>query len=66
MTDFAPDCPECSQPMKAGGFALSAREDDGRRACRLLWGCAGRHIWWRWADRLDGSLEACPVPKLFR
>jgi hypothetical protein len=52
--------------MKAGGFVLSAREDDGRRACRLLWGCAGRHVWWRWADRPDGSLEACPVPKLFR
>jgi hypothetical protein len=31
MTD-APACPECSQPMKSGGFVLSGREDAaGRR-----------------------------------
>jgi hypothetical protein len=52
--------------MKAGGFVLSKREDDGRRAGRSLWGCAGRHVWWRWTDRTDEPLEACPVPDLFR
>jgi hypothetical protein len=52
--------------MKAGGFVLSRREDDGRRACRSLWGCASRHVWWRWADQPDEALEACPVPELFR
>jgi hypothetical protein len=66
MTDAAPDCPECSQPMKSGSFVLSKRENDGRRTCRSLWGCTGRHVWWRWADRPDDPLKACPVPELFR
>jgi hypothetical protein len=30
MTDDAQACPECSQPMKSGGFVLVKREDDGR------------------------------------
>ncbi|MFJ4323599.1 dehydrogenase [Streptomyces tricolor] len=66
MTDDAPACPECSQPMKFGGFLLAKREDDGRRTCRALWKCAGRHVWWRWADRPEEPLEACPMPELFR
>ncbi|MEU2781626.1 MULTISPECIES: dehydrogenase [Streptomyces] len=66
MTDDAPDCPECSRPLKAGGLILTQREEDGRRACRSLWGCGSRHVWWRWADRPDEALEACPVPGLFR
>ncbi|MFB8137655.1 dehydrogenase [Streptomyces mirabilis] len=66
MTDDAPACPECSKPMKSGGFVLSQREDDGRRTCRTLWRCTGRHVWWRWADRSDAPLEVCPVPELFR
>ncbi|MDX2677458.1 dehydrogenase [Streptomyces soliscabiei] len=65
MTVNAPACPECSQPMKSGGFVLSGREDDNRRACRALWRCAGRHLWWNWADRPDEPLEVCPVPELF-
>ncbi|MFH9586839.1 dehydrogenase [Streptomyces luteogriseus] len=66
MTDEAPDCPECSEPMKAGGFVLAKREEDGRRVCRSLLGCAGGHVWWRWADRPYEPLEDCPVPELFR
>ncbi|MDT0615750.1 dehydrogenase [Streptomyces lancefieldiae] len=66
MTNDAPACPECSQPMKAGGFVLVKREDDPRRTCRILLGCTSRHVWWRWADRPDKPLEACPVPELFR
>jgi hypothetical protein len=52
--------------MRAGGFVLSKREDDGRRTCRSLWKCSGRHVWWYWVDRPDEPLEACPVPELFR
>ncbi|MFF9406579.1 dehydrogenase [Streptomyces anandii] len=66
MTDEAPACPECSQPMKFGGFVLVGREDDGRRTCRALWRCTGRHVWWRWADRPEEPLETCPMPELFR
>ncbi|MEU3987164.1 hypothetical protein AB0F24_02070 [Streptomyces platensis] len=44
MTNEAPACPECSQLMKSGGFVLSKRVDDGRRTCRSLWKCAGRHV----------------------
>ncbi|MFD3623228.1 dehydrogenase [Streptomyces sp. NPDC058698] len=66
MTNDAPDCPECSQPMKSGGFVLGEREADGQRTCRTLLRCTGRHVWWRWADRPEESLEACPAPELFR
>ena len=66
MTSAAPACPECSQPMKSGGFVLSRREDDDGRACRALWRCTGWHVWWNWADRPDEPLEACPMPELFR
>ncbi|WP_432166494.1 dehydrogenase [Streptomyces sp. bgisy031] len=66
MTDDAPACPECSQPMKSGGLALSQREDDGLRACRTLLRCTGRHVWWRWADQPEEPLDACPLPELFR
>lgn len=38
MTEDTPACPECSQSMKSGGFVLSEREDDRRRACQSLWG----------------------------
>ncbi|MGW7048632.1 dehydrogenase [Streptomyces avermitilis] len=65
MTCEAPACPECRRPMKSGGFVLSGQEDDKQRACRALWKCAGRHIWWNWADRPDEPLEVCPVPELF-
>jgi hypothetical protein len=37
----------------------------GRRTCRALWRCTGRHVWWRWADRPEEPLEACPMPELF-
>ncbi|MEU4087714.1 dehydrogenase [Streptomyces aureus] len=66
MSDDVPDCPECGRPMRSGGLVLSGREDDGRRACRSVWKCPDRHVWWRWADRPDGPLEVCPVPQLFR
>ncbi|TKT01639.1 dehydrogenase [Streptomyces lasalocidi] len=66
MSTDAPVCPECGAAMRAGGLALCLREDDGRRACRALWRCAGRHVWWRWADRVDSPLEKCPVPGAFR
>ncbi len=66
MTSDGPTCSDCGQPMKSGGFVLSEREDDGRRICRVLWRCAGRHVWWRWADRPGEPLEVCPVPGLFR
>ncbi|MGW4027120.1 dehydrogenase [Streptomyces sp. NPDC005009] len=66
MTDDVPACPECGRPMKSGGFVLVEREDDDRRTCRTLLRCTGRHVWWRWADRPEGPLEACPVPELFR
>lgn len=58
-------CPECSQPMRSVGFVLSER-DEGRRACRTLWGRSGRQVWWRWADQRDEPWEICPVPELFR
>ncbi|MGQ4419798.1 group II intron reverse transcriptase/maturase [Streptomyces sp. SAS_269] len=41
-------------------------EDDGRRTCRALWRCTGRHVWWRWADRPEDPLETCPVAELLR
>jgi hypothetical protein len=66
MSDDVPVCPECERPMESRGFVSSRREDDGRRTCRTLWRCAGRHVWWGWADRPDEPLEACPVPGLFR
>ncbi|MFF9098349.1 dehydrogenase [Streptomyces sp. NPDC014802] len=64
MADEVPACPDCSQPMRFGGFVLCKREDDGRRTCRALWRCAGWHVWWGWADRPDEPLEVCPLPKL--
>ncbi|MGR3936473.1 dehydrogenase [Streptomyces sp. BRA346] len=66
MTHDALACPECSQPMKCGGFVLSRREGDDRQTCRMLWRCADRHVWWRWAGRPEEPLEVCPVPGLFR
>lgn len=66
MTNDAPACPECGQPMESGGFVLSRREDDARRACRSLWRCADRHVWWGWADRPEEPLNVCPVPQVFR
>lgn len=66
MTDGVPACPECSQAMESGGFALATREDDGRRICRTLLRCTDRHVRWRWADRPEEPLEACPTPELFR
>ncbi|OIJ85756.1 dehydrogenase [Streptomyces sp. MUSC 14] len=62
----APARPECSQPMKFGGFVLVKREGDGWRTCRALCRCTGRHVWWRWAGRQEEPLEACPMPVLFR
>lgn len=52
--------------MRFGGFVLCGREDDGKRVCRSVWKCAGRHTWWGWADRPDEPLEICPMPELFR
>ncbi|CAM5270762.1 hypothetical protein SALBM217S_03960 [Streptomyces griseoloalbus] len=66
MTDDAASCPECGRPMESGGFVLVKREHDGRRTCRVLWTCTGRHVWWQWADRPEEPLEPCPVPGLFR
>ncbi|MDR6973949.1 hypothetical protein J2X68_000618 [Streptomyces sp. 3330] len=66
MTGDPPACPECGQIMRSGGLVLSKREEDDRRVCRALWRCAGRHVWWKWADLPDAPLEACPVPTLFR
>ncbi|MGW1806498.1 dehydrogenase [Streptomyces sp. NPDC002078] len=66
MSDEGPACPECSLPMRFGGFVLATREDEARRTCRTLWRCTGRHVWWRWADRPDEPLEICPVPELVR
>lgn len=51
---------------RCDGIVLSKREDDGRRTCRTLWRCTGRHVWWRWADRPNEPLEVCPVPELLR
>ncbi|POX57442.1 dehydrogenase [Streptomyces sp. Ru62] len=61
----APTCPECVESMRFGGFVLVKREDDGRRICRVLWWCTGRHVWWRRGDRQEEPLEACPMPLLF-
>ncbi|MFD5628157.1 dehydrogenase [Streptomyces sp. NPDC127072] len=66
MTNNAPAYPKCSHPMESGGLVLSAREDDGQRACRAVWRCADRHVWWNWADRPDEPLEVCPTSGLFR
>jgi hypothetical protein len=66
MPERPPMCPECVQPLKAGAIVLSRREDDGARACRMLWRCSGRHVWWKWADRRGDPLEVCPHPELFR
>lgn len=66
MSDDAPACPECGRPMRSGGLVLAQRPDDGRRTCRSLWRCAGRHVWWRWADRPEEPLVTCPFPGLFR
>ncbi|MER5938636.1 dehydrogenase [Streptomyces sp. NPDC001928] len=66
MTSNTPACPECGQPMESGGLVLSRRGDDKQRACRALWSCAGRHVWWNWADRPDEPLDTCPTPELFR
>ncbi|TKT06048.1 dehydrogenase [Streptomyces galbus] len=66
MSNEAPVCPECGGVMKSGGLVLCTREDDGRRTCRAVWRCGGRHVWWRWADRADSPWERCPVPGAFR
>lgn len=50
--------------MQSGGFVLSKWEEDARRTRRALWRCAGRHVWWGWADRPDEPLEVCPLLKL--
>lgn len=60
-----PICPQCDGPLKAGAFALCRRGDDDRRACRAVWGCSEWHVWWKWADRPEDSLEPCPYPDLF-
>ncbi|WP_328494723.1 dehydrogenase [Streptomyces sp. NBC_00414] len=64
-TEARPLCPECGGQLKAGGMVLCKREDDGRRVCRLLWKCVGRHVWWTWSDRPGDELEPCPHPQLF-
>jgi hypothetical protein len=48
--------------MKFDGFVLAKRKNNGRRTCRALL----QHAWWRWADRLEEPVEACPMPELFR
>lgn len=63
-TAQVPVCPDCDGPLKAGAMALCRREDDGKRTCRMVWGCADRHVWWHWADRPDSPLEPCPYPDL--
>ncbi|MFD7393851.1 dehydrogenase [Streptomyces virginiae] len=65
MTSSVPTCPECSQPMKFGGFMLCRREEDDQRVCRGVWKCMTPHVWWNWADRPDEALEACPMPEMF-
>ena len=57
-------CPECGGPLEFGGMALCHREEDDRRTCRTVWGCSGRHVWWKWADRPADPLEVCPYPDL--
>ncbi|WP_426675226.1 dehydrogenase [Streptomyces krungchingensis] len=59
-----PICPVCKGQLKAGPFLLCRREDDGRRTCRLIWGCSNQHVWWKWADRPYEPLEPCPYPDL--
>ncbi|MFJ6908299.1 dehydrogenase [Streptomyces griseoluteus] len=65
ITADAPACPECGQPLQAGGLVLAKRVDDGQRVCRSLWRCPGRHTWWSWVDRPEEGLEVCPVPGFF-
>ncbi|WP_078860414.1 dehydrogenase [Streptomyces sp. NRRL F-2747] len=60
-----PLCPQCGQPMKTRGLALYRREEDDQRACRALWQCPEKLIWWHWADRPDEPMELCPTPRLF-
>ncbi|MDX3071109.1 dehydrogenase [Streptomyces sp. NPDC088354] len=67
MTDSAgkgPVCPRCGGRLVAGAMALCHREEDDRRICRIVWGCANRHVWWKWADRPSAPLEPCPYPDL--
>ncbi|MDX3381148.1 hypothetical protein PV682_06740 [Streptomyces niveiscabiei] len=45
-------------------MVLSRREEDGRRVCRVVWGCPHRHVWWAWSDRPAAELEICPHPDL--
>ncbi|MFF4183821.1 dehydrogenase [Streptomyces sp. NPDC001691] len=66
MIDENPACPECGRTTTFGGLVLFKREEDGLRVCRALSKCPGRHVWWRWADRPDEPLEACPTPEVFR
>jgi hypothetical protein len=66
MSDDAPARPQGSQPLESGGLILSWPDGDGRRTCRSLWRCAGRHTWWQWADRPEEPLEVYPAPELFR
>ena len=63
-TESVPTCPECGGPLKAGAMALCHRDEDNRRVCRMVWGCSGRHVWWKWADRPADPLELCPYPDL--
>ncbi|MGW3592487.1 dehydrogenase [Streptomyces fungicidicus] len=63
-TESVPTCPECGGPLKAGAMALCHRDEDDRRVCRMVWGCSGRHVWWKWADRPADPLELCPYPDL--
>ncbi|QES10686.1 dehydrogenase [Streptomyces venezuelae] len=65
MSGGSPTGPECDPPMKFGGWALMDREEDGKRTCRALWRCPGRHLWWHWADQPDAPLELCPIPQAF-
>jgi hypothetical protein len=48
--------------MASKALALFLREEDQRRACRMVWQCPDRHLWWHWADRPHEPLEPCPFP----
>ncbi|MFE5816810.1 dehydrogenase [Streptomyces sp. NPDC056479] len=62
-----PTCPRCGAALGFGGFVLAGRSaSDGRRTCRVLWGCPERHVWWKWADRDSDPLEPCPHPQMYR
>lgn len=63
-SESLPVRPQCGEPLTAGGLVLCRREDD-ERACRSVWSCSSRHVWWRWADRPSAPLEHCPHPGLF-